>query len=201
MAIGTYSELQTAVGDFLNRSDLTSAIPNFIALAEADVNRRLRHWRMEVNTTLTANAQYEDLPTGWLETVRMSVSGGPRLELLAHPEMEAKRAKAENATGEPRFYAFVAGQIEFFPTPDGDYTINHAYIGKTDALSDAAPTNWLLTDHPDVLLYGALTHSAPYLVEDQRVPVWSALYEQALTGCQISSDRARHSGTQRIKVR
>ena len=31
MAITTYSELKTAVGNWLNRDDLTSVIPDFIA--------------------------------------------------------------------------------------------------------------------------------------------------------------------------
>jgi len=35
MAINTFATLKTAVADFLNRDDLTSAIENFIALAEA----------------------------------------------------------------------------------------------------------------------------------------------------------------------
>ena len=39
MAITTYAELKTAVGDWLNRSDLDSVIPNFISLAEAQFNR------------------------------------------------------------------------------------------------------------------------------------------------------------------
>ena len=42
MAITTYSELQSAVADWLNRDDLTSVIPNFIELAEADLTRNLQ---------------------------------------------------------------------------------------------------------------------------------------------------------------
>lgn len=47
MAITTYTELKSAIADFLNRDDLETVAPTFIALAEADINRRLRHWRME----------------------------------------------------------------------------------------------------------------------------------------------------------
>ena len=47
MAITTYDELKTSVADFLNRDDLTSVIPDFITMAEADLNRNVRHWRME----------------------------------------------------------------------------------------------------------------------------------------------------------
>ena len=34
MAISNYSELKAAIADWLNRSDLTDSIPDFIALAE-----------------------------------------------------------------------------------------------------------------------------------------------------------------------
>ena len=40
MALTTYTELKTSVGDWLNRTDLTTVIPDFIALAEA---QRLLH--------------------------------------------------------------------------------------------------------------------------------------------------------------
>ena len=43
MAITTYAELKTAIANWLNREDLTSVIPDFISLAEADFNRKLRH--------------------------------------------------------------------------------------------------------------------------------------------------------------
>ena len=42
MALTTYAELKTSVGDWLNRSDLTTAIPDFISLAEAQIERNLR---------------------------------------------------------------------------------------------------------------------------------------------------------------
>ena len=47
MAIGTYSELQTAVANWLTRADLTSRIPEAIAMAEAEFNDTLRHRNME----------------------------------------------------------------------------------------------------------------------------------------------------------
>ena len=42
MAINSYSSLQTAVANWLDRSDLTDRIPEFIDLAEARINRALR---------------------------------------------------------------------------------------------------------------------------------------------------------------
>ena len=68
MAIGTYSELQTAVANWLDRDDLTDRIPEFIALAEAKMNRVLRISLMEnVSTALTMVSGTRDysLPTGF----------------------------------------------------------------------------------------------------------------------------------------
>ena len=39
MALGTFTELKDAIADWLDRSDLTARIPDFIALAEARINR------------------------------------------------------------------------------------------------------------------------------------------------------------------
>lgn len=195
MTVTTYAELQSAIADTLNRTDLTAPIQDWIQFAEARFNRELRHWRMETNTTFTADARYEDLPADWLETIRMDVSGGDRLTMLSHAEMSAQRAAAENQAGEPSYYAIIGGQVELYPTPNDTYTVNHAYFGTITALSDSNTANWLLSYAPDLYMYGALLHSAPYLVEDRRIATWTALHDSALRRLQLESRKARHSGT------
>ena len=77
MAISTYSELKSAIADFLNRDDLDSVISTFISLAEADINRSVRHWRMEERSSgqQSAGDQYMQIPADWVETIRMNVAG------------------------------------------------------------------------------------------------------------------------------
>ena len=70
MTINTYATLQTAVADFLNRADLTATVPTFIALAEAGIDRDLRHWKMENRSVAEINSQYSQVPTDWLDTIR-----------------------------------------------------------------------------------------------------------------------------------
>lgn len=203
MSISTFSELKTAVADFLDRDDLSSSVGNFIALGEANIARDIRHWRMITKTTLTVDAQYEDLPADWLETIRLSFSSsnGRKVELGSLAEIMENRERTDNATGTPQLYAHVGSQLEFWPTPDGSYSAELLYYAKVPALSDAAPTNWLLTYHPDVYLYGALVHTAPYLQEDARVQVWAALYATAAQKLNEESNAARGSGTLRMRTR
>jgi hypothetical protein len=68
MALSTYAELKTSIGDWLNRSDLTSVIPDFISLAEAQVERTLRTRQMIVRANASFDAQYGAVPADFLET-------------------------------------------------------------------------------------------------------------------------------------
>ena len=71
MAISTKAELHTAVANWLNRSDLTSRIPEFIALAEASFNRNLRTREMLVRSTASVTGQYVSIPTDYLEMMNI----------------------------------------------------------------------------------------------------------------------------------
>lgn len=197
MAITTFSELKTSMADFLNRDDLTSVIPTFISLAEAQINRDIRHYEMENRATADLSGQYLDRPSDWVETIRIHITSGGtnNLQLLSAASMADKRQGAENATGEPRYYRHAERGFEVYPTPDGTYEVELLYYQKITALSDENTTNWLLTDHPDVYLYGSLLHSAPYLAEDQRVGVWAQLYSAAVQRVNQSGDDASWSGT------
>lgn len=205
MSITTYTELKSAVADFLNRQDLASAIPTFISLAESSFNRDIRHWRMDVRTSITLDAQFVDLPSGWLETVKIvnATGEGPQeLELIPLAEMDERRFASNNTAGAPRFYAINGGKIELYPTPSEAFTASITYVQKPTALSTSNASNWLLENFPDVYLYGSLAHSAPYLQEDSRLGVWAALYQQALSAINLDSDRAKYSGTGlRMKLR
>lgn len=197
MAITTYSELKSAVADWLNRDDLTSVVPSFISLAEADLDRKVRHWRMEKRATAQLDTQYSAVPADWVETIRFGITDGRTapLVLMSQAEMLDRRAQSANNQGQPTHYAMSAGQIEVFPTPDATYNVELLYISKIPALTDAAPTNWLLTLAPDVYLYGALMQAAPYLKDDARVAIWAGLYQQGVTGLNAASEAARFSGS------
>ena len=105
MAISTYSELQSSMADFLNRSDLTSVIPTFIALGEARMNRDIRHWQMENRASTTIDGQYLTKPGDWVETIRLHLTGQntSAMDLLSTQAMADKRQGAENVAGKPRY--------------------------------------------------------------------------------------------------
>ena len=74
MAISTYSELKTAVSNWLNRSDLDLRIPEFIDLAEAGFNRMLRTRDQMTRSTTTASTQYVTLPDDFLQARNVNIT-------------------------------------------------------------------------------------------------------------------------------
>jgi len=196
MAITTYAELKTAVGNWLNRDDLTSVIPDFISLTEADMDRKIRHWRMEQRSTASIDARYTQLPQGFMEAVRFHLDVDERpIELLTPLSLQQRRQGNADTQGKPSFYAIIAGQIEVWPTPDAAYTGELYYYARNTPLDDSNTSNWILQYFPDAYLYGALVHSAPYLVDDQRTQVWAALYQSAIDGINSNNEKAKFGGS------
>ena len=196
MALTTYAELKTSIGDWLNRSDLTSVIPDFISLAEAQVERTLRTRQMIVRANASFDAQYGAVPSDFLETKSLKLtSTNPQtpLEFLSIDALDQKAAEY-TASGKPRFFGVVGGQLRIVPTPDSTYTTELTYYAKLSKLSTSNTSNWLLSSSPDIYLYGSLLQAAPYLQDDARIQTWATLYERALNDLQTADDRSASSG-------
>ena len=203
MPLSNYTELRASIADTLNRDDLTNAIPDFIKLAEAQLGRDLRHWRMEDRVIATADAQYLALPNNFISPIRITIPASPShtMELVSPFEISKLRMENDDTSGRPQFYAVVDGSFELYPTPDADYTVELVYY---EAIPDISVnnTNWLLTNYPDAYLYGSLIHSSPYLQDDQRIAVWNTLYLNSVSAINLEGERARTSGSgRRIQIR
>lgn len=200
MALSTYSELQASIADFLNREDLTSAITDFIRLGEAQMQRDIEHWRMEKRAEVTLTDRYTALPDDIVRPLSMYITGANRpLIPITRQEMQNKRYANGDAAGRETYYSITGGEIEIFPSPTGG-TLELNYIGKIPALADDNTSNWLLSEAPDVYLYGALSQTAPYLKDDERLIVWSTLYTNAVNALNMASQDTKWGG-QGLKMR
>jgi|TARA_R110000823_G_scaffold298605_1_gene419001 hypothetical protein len=194
MALTNYTELQASVADFLNRSDMTSVIPDFITMCEADMNRTLRVREMSIRTRAPIDSQYVKLPADFLGMRNIDLLTDPVTPLSYLNLQNLDIHRSNKSTGKPLYYSIMQGSIEFAPVPDSEYTLEIIYYQKIPALSTNS-TNWLLTDHPDAYLYGTLMHSAPYLQSDERVGLWAGKYNQILQQIKTSDESAKFSGS------
>ena len=195
MAISTYAELKTAVANWLQRDDLTSRIPEFIAMAEDRIrlDTRIRVRAMETtDATFNIDARTETLPTRFLGVRRFYLNTSPvrLLEYMGPADFWSRWAGS--TTGEPVAYTIEGENFVFGPAPSGTYTGTILYYQSFAALSADGDTNWILTNARGLLLYGALAESAPFLGDDPRLMTWAALYDDTADKIEKSNKRDRH---------
>ena len=196
MALANYTDLQASVASWLHRSDLTSIIPDLIALAEARIARDLRLANQITDATLTcvAGTNTVAVPTGFLEFASLTLQTDPTRNLAFVPFEYLGTRYDEGTEGMPAHYCVAGTNIILGPTPDSTYSITATYYKRLDPLATTA-TNWLLTNHPGVYLFATLAESAPFAMEDERAGLWESKYAAEVARLQDSDDRSQYSGS------
>ena len=197
MAISTYSELQTAVANWLDRDDLSARIPEFISLAEARFNRLLRLRSMESKqtaSTVSGQRNY-NLPASYIQMRNFQLNTSPITTLsYVTPEIY-DRLWGGSSGGVPKFYTIVADEISLGPIPGSVMTMEMLFYRRFDNLSASTTTNWLLTYAPDIYLYASMLEAEPFIMNDERVPLWATALDRAISDMQEQDNKDRHSGS------
>ena len=182
MALATYSDLQTSVANFLHRSDLTSVIPDLITLAETNINgdldARLQDTKTSVSTV--ASTDYITLPTDLINIRHVSVETDPVYTLIYMTPDQFEKSYPTTATGIPNNYTVIGDKMYLGPTPDAVYGVDIIYKAKVPALSITNTTNYILTNYPNVYLYGALSEAAVYIKDTAIIQLVQAKYNEAI---------------------
>jgi hypothetical protein len=208
MSIVTYTDLQSAIGNWLARSDLSANIPDFITLAEArifygadDPNfpsppLRIRAMEQVTDPTVyltTAGTPTLALPSGFVEARAVSLNTKPVADLDFATQKQLNSAWLGTANGKPKVYTFQADSLRFGPTPDAAYGVVLAYYKRFDPLA-TTPTNWLMANAPGIYLYAALLEAQPFIMNDQRLPVWASMLGAATRALMLADQQDRWGG-------
>lgn len=191
MALSTYSELQTAVRDELeiDTSGLAAtAIVDAITRAEAKINRRTRLREAEKLSTVVyeaATTAIENrliaLPTGFVEMINLrfkkSSETDDKYEQAQYVDARVI-ARYYTTSTEGAMYYTLRDQLEISRSVAQEHEIMMHYLKKWDIANDS--TNWLLTNYPDVYLYGALAECEMHVRNDERVVLWKAYFDNAI---------------------
>ena len=197
MAISNYTELKTAVANWLDRDDLTDRIPEFIALAEARFNRVLRLRSMEAKYTANTVAAQRNLalPASYIQMRNFQVNTSPLTTLsYVTPEIY-DRLWGGSTQGTPKFYTILADEVSLGPIPASAQEVEMLFYKKFENLSGSVATNWLITNGPDIYLYGAMLEAEPFIMNDERVQLWAAALERGVSDLQEQDNKDRHSGS------
>jgi hypothetical protein len=254
MSLANYTDLQAALGAWLDHSIFAAQYPTFVTLFEATANRKLRVRQMEARTilypsnpapisitgaanngsglirltvtstatvasaeqfvsgvigtteangtwiTTTIDGTHLDLqgsafvnpyvsggvtigesgratlPADYLTWRRVTWTGQTRNELgYVHPSY-FQAAFPSQPTDVPKIFTIEGASaavtvlkiMPLDPTP-----LEFLYYQQIPSLA-ANSTNWLMTAHPDVYLFGSMVEAEMFGVNDERMPAWKA---------------------------
>lgn len=199
--VTSYSTLQTAIADWLARSDLSAYIPNFIQNFEENFLREPKNFGrwMEASLSIAIASNVAAVPASYLGLKYAYVNGSPStpLDRKSLNQTLGKYPRG-GTTGVPIYIARDGANFIFGPEPDSTYTIKGTYWAKPTLLrsfaADAA-AHWLIVNAPDICIYGALIQSAPFLRNDSRLAVWQAMYADAVNSYRMMNRDEDTSGS------
>lgn len=195
MAITTYTELQTAVQNWLgDTATLTSRVTEFISLAEDDINMDLRVREMEASADLTITAQTVSLPTRYAQAKRVYISGSPNKPLDYYTPADFWQRYLSTDGGTPVAFTIEGENIVLGPVPGSTYTGKILYYQKLAAFSAGADTNTVLTTRRGLYLYASLKHAALYLEDGEKAAFYDGIYKELLDKAHRADAKDRHSG-------
>lgn len=194
MSLSTYADLKSAIATWVNRTDLTSVIPDFVRLTESDIRNDVRVQAMEQFSSGTLTGETLAHPARFLFARRLVVGSLPYTYVTSERYQDLSYARATDLV-----FTSIGQSLYILNGKSGDdYSL--IYTQAFAALSADSDTNWLLTNAPDVYLYGACKHAATYLASQADEVRFTALYNSAISRVNRQEQRAAFGGPLMVRA-
>lgn len=194
----TLEELKISALSWGEYDDDENRIGEFIALAERRLGRSIFTLNREATATLSTTAETVALPTDFDGVRAIWLDTDPKVVLDQMSLGELRQAYSTSAGGQPGNYAISGNSIVFGPVPDSTYSAKLDYWQKITPLDDDNPTNWLLTNYPDLYLAATLAELFLFRADDRAI-MWDTRTEAKIQEISMADRRKRYGGTFRIR--
>lgn len=206
----TYSTLVTNIMNYLERTDqqTQSTIPMFILLAQDRIAKECKTLGLEkyITGTFTAGNSIVPKPAGWKNTLTFNIGTvvpqtpappTPQYNRIQIPQRSYEFCRMfwpnQSSTALPAYFCdYGYDNWLVVPTPDQAYPFEVAYMAFVQPIDSTNQTNWLTQYAPELLFYACMLEAMVYLKNDERMQVWQALYQDALSKVD-SEDKARYT--------
>lgn len=176
MSITNYGELKSAVARFASLAgmgDYTSSVPDFIALAEADIRRDVRVLDMLKNVSGSLVSGSIPLPQRFNAVRGLRIDPYGTLDLIDPLQFSDLSMRTY-----PAGYSITGTSIDVAGAGTDAYILS--FWQTYPALTADSDTNWLLTNAQDVYLFAALANGADFMKDDAGLTKWATRYERAV---------------------
>lgn len=215
----TYTELVTAVSDYLENTFSTDVINTCIQQAEERIYNTVQIPALRKNVTgvTTGGNKYLACPGDYLSTYSMAAidpTTGDYTYLLNKDVNFIREAYPNpNATGAPKYYALFGPlstdekELTFIlgPTPNVVYSVELHYFYYPESIVTAGST-WLSENYNPALFYGTIVEAYTFMKGEQDMMVlYNTKYSESLSqlkrlGDGLERQDAYRSGQARVAV-
>jgi len=204
MSLDSYANLKLELIDWSHRDDLDLKIDTFIDMAESKMyaNETERLELKDGDTRATASmditSRYLALPNGYqsMRKLRIQIADGESYEVMFRTPAQLN---VRSDTGMPSFFT-VTSQLEFDRVPDQAYTVEMQYFADFSPLSDTNASNAVLTNHPEIYLFGSLWALKNWTDEEQDAARYWLQFTGAIKGANKKARRGRYGPAPVMRV-
>jgi len=207
-----YTTLVAQIIAYANRGgsiEFAASIPYFIEMGQQKIWKELNTLGFQKTTAVakfTQNNAFINKPPDWQETISIvygaednfynknvvlfprsyefCINYWPNLSLSDHDNPPLFYSDYDKVEEEPY------KQYLLVPTPDKAYNYQITYIARPNLIKNENQTNILTEYYPDLLFYASFLEALIYLRDDERMPVYTKLYQESLTAAnKLTKDR------------
>lgn len=194
MSITSYSELKTAVANWLHDDALTTIIPDFITIAEKRIEREVRCRENEAALSVVIAAGVAAIPSDYVELKYAYIDLTP-LRVLERTTARKIYEQYPNrsSSGIPSMIASDNGNFIFGAYPASTYTVAGTYYKRLTGV--ATSWNALATLCPDLYLFASLAEAADYTMDEAQLAKWNSKYQKVLSDINGQEQAEKGSGS------
>lgn len=202
--ITSWDELMIELTRLIDGEDVSvstispGTLTQMVYMAELRIYRELRCRYNEKPWGITVTGNQAALPADFTFSSLVTFGKDPCEPV---PEKFLLSYLNDNPAGETLYFAEAGGALKFGPAVADGTALQGRYFYKLPALTPASlPSNAVFAAAEDLFVYCALTESAPFFGQDERIPLWEAKYANVLAHLH-SLRRTTAYSAGRIRVR
>jgi len=193
-----YATFKTYLRTFLwkqNDTDLANNLDSLIVMANAELSRKLDLKQREESLTIAPTDQDFVLPSNFRQMISLTGLQSPMRGTMSNTtatDIYSKRATGHSDRGALLYHVAQDGANKvlrlvgpFSVSNPGSFGLVFRASIPDFAVTD---TSWLADNYLDLYVYTVLSHTAPFLREDERIPVWMEAKADAI-GSAIMEDK------------
>jgi hypothetical protein len=203
------NKLQNVIdSDDASQSSLsTELLDLMVASGEMRLYRDVTSSSQDTTLAATVTSNLAGIPADCIQFKSVIVGTGRPLKYIPYEDIEGRIQSSQamsvvNTSVTAVYYSQQDNSLVFWPLLTDGTVVGGRYIKKFPDISSSTGItgNTFFSKWPDLWLYAALAESAPYIGDDDRIPLWEAKYQRVAADIKLQEMRQASAGS-KLQVR